>query len=77
MPVSPAPIESPSALNDLSEVGILHRDISEANIMISADGRGRLIDFDLAWNREYAGKRQSAAGVVSHDVRKGSELHAN
>jgi len=28
--------------------GIIHQDISTANVMITVDGRGRLIDLDLA-----------------------------
>ena len=43
--------ESLSAIQDLHERGILHRDISTGNIMISVDGRGRLIDLDLALDR--------------------------
>ena len=76
LPARLAPTESPSALEDLYEAGIQHRDISEANIMISADGRGRLIDLDMAWDR-YDCRPEPASAVVSHDVRKGSEFHTN
>lgn len=42
-------------MEDLFERGILHRDISDNNIMIAIDGRGRLIDFDLAQEMKYLG----------------------
>ncbi|KAF9644258.1 hypothetical protein BDM02DRAFT_3272546 [Thelephora ganbajun] len=47
------------AIQDLYNRGILHRDISIANIMIAVDGRGRLIDLDLARDRNDVGARRS------------------
>ena len=72
-PASP-PIESPSALKDLNEVGILHRDISEGNIMISADGGGRLIDLDLARDRRDTSRRQRLQGDVAVSVQESLRL---
>ena len=46
-------------------MGILHRDISSANIMITVDGRGRLIDLDLAREVYYSGAHQTARAVSS------------
>ena len=40
--------QPPSAIEDLYARGILHRDISAANIMIAVNGCGHLIDLNLA-----------------------------
>ncbi|KAF9643425.1 hypothetical protein BDM02DRAFT_3264101 [Thelephora ganbajun] len=47
------------AIQDLYDRGILHRDISIANIMIAVDGGGRLIDLDLSRDRHEVGARRS------------------
>lgn len=57
-------------MQDLYDRGIIHQDISTANIMITADGRGRLIDLDLAQDRNGVGVQQCSR-AVSCDVRKG------
>ncbi|KAF9649978.1 hypothetical protein BDM02DRAFT_3112748 [Thelephora ganbajun] len=46
-----------TAIQDLCDRGILHRDVSIANIMIAVDGGGRLIDLDLARDRHEVGAR--------------------
>jgi hypothetical protein len=61
----------PTAVQDLYDRGIIHRDISIANIMITVDGGGRLIDLDLARDRNDAGARRSVRTVSWH-IRKGS-----
>ena len=43
--------------------GLLHRDISFGNIMITADGRGVLNDWDHAGSKD-----QLASGIVSEIV---------
>ena len=43
------------AIKDLYDRGILHRDISVVNIMITVDGKGRLIDLDMARDRDDVG----------------------
>ena len=57
--------QSPSAIEDLYDRRILHGDISTANIMIAVNGSGRLIDLDLAWDRDEVGARLSVRAVSS------------
>jgi serine/threonine protein kinase len=57
--------QSPSAIEDLYDRRILHGDISIANIMIAVNGSGRLIDLDLAWDRDEVGARLSVGAVSS------------
>jgi serine/threonine protein kinase len=58
--------QPPSAIEYLYDRGILHRDISIGNIMIAVDGSGRLIDLDLARDRDEVGERSSERTVSSH-----------
>ena len=58
-----------SAMQDLYQKGILHRDVSVPNIMITVNSRGRLIDFNLAREVNYSGVRQTGR-TVSSCVRK-------
>ena len=59
-------VKPPPALQDLYDRGIIHRDISIANIMITICGGGRLIDLDLARDRGDIGARQSVRTVSCH-----------
>ena len=54
-----------SAMQDLYGRGILHRDMNAANIMITVDGRGRLIDFDLTREVKYSGTHRTTLTVGS------------
>ena len=65
-----------SAIQDLYDRGIIHRDISIANIMITIDGGGRLIDLDLARDRNEVGARRSVR-TVGFRVRRAVELHTS
>ena len=55
-------------MGDLHARGILHRDISTANIMISVDGRGRLIDLGMAGARDNLGGIRRSIRMASHNV---------
>ena len=73
LPVTRCPIAHSSlAIQDLYNRGILHKDISTANIMITMDGRGRLIDFDLAGEVGYSGAGRIVR-TTSSSSRKGPE----
>lgn len=53
------------ALDDLHSVGIVHRDVKPANIVVDAKGRPVLVDFGLACDRdaESIGPRDGAIGT--------------
>ena len=52
-----------SALGKVHALGIIHRDIKSANIMLTPDGRAILMDFGLAKGGEYA-EGVTSAGIV-------------
>ena len=52
-----------SALDKVHALGIVHRDIKSANIMINPDGRAILMDFGLAKGGDYA-EGVTTAGIV-------------
>jgi len=52
-----------SALDKVHSLGIVHRDIKSANIMITPDDRAILMDFGLAKGGEYA-EGVTSAGIV-------------
>ena len=51
------------AMEDLFGRGVLHRDISDGNIMITVDGRGCLIDLDFAREVDYSGPHRRTCVV--------------
>lgn len=51
------------ALNEVHKTGIIHRDISPDNMMMSVDGKVKLIDFGAAKNY---GNGQDAAVLLKH-----------
>jgi serine/threonine protein kinase len=57
----------PAAHGDAYEkASILHRDISPGNIMITNDGRGFLIDWDLAKDTNSKGARSLGRTVCAY-----------
>lgn len=54
------------ALHHAHTRGVVHRDVKPSNIMLSADGRARLIDFGLT--READGERVTRTGAVMGTV---------
>jgi serine/threonine protein kinase/predicted Zn-dependent protease len=56
-------IDAARALHSAHEMGVLHRDVKPANILIDSGGRVKLVDFGLA-RRETAGDTVTAAGEV-------------
>jgi eukaryotic-like serine/threonine-protein kinase len=56
-------VEIFTAIEFIHEAGIFHRDISPKNIMIDINGRGRLIDFDLARATSETGARLAVRTV--------------
>ena len=56
-------------MKDLYDRGVIHRDISTGNIMIGMGGEGRLIDFDLARDRDEIGTLMSVRTVSYHSRR--------
>ncbi|MBA3778325.1 MAG: serine/threonine protein kinase, partial [Chloroflexi bacterium] len=57
------------ALEHAHERGIVHRDVKPANILVSPDGRARLVDFGIARTLEENAERLTLTGAVVGTLR--------
>jgi diguanylate cyclase (GGDEF)-like protein len=59
-------LELAAALAAVHRVGLVHRDISPTNVMVSTDGSARLIDFGLAVRGRGGGDTDGVAGTFAY-----------
>src|SRR3990172_1883257 len=57
-------IQIGKGLQAIHDVGVIHRDLNTANIMIDGKGFIRLMDFGIAKQREQQGDGMTAAGEI-------------
>jgi serine/threonine protein kinase len=62
------------ALSYIHKAGVIHRDINPKNIMLSSDGRAKLIDFGTAKNLNGSGKDKSGHDPFTKITNKGFDI---
>jgi serine/threonine-protein kinase len=54
------------AIQHMTAAGFVHRDLAPRNVLVSREGRAKLIDFGIAKESPYQGEKGKVAGVLAY-----------